>query len=460
MALDLRCSSDTHLHTTLNNDEKNYLAEAYRKVIEWLRLDSAESRMPETIRWMAIQRMQAFLYLYLRRAGLAIFRQSFIDDKAVFRFFRLFIGQSRRLRANPDPSALSADHLDCILGDDTFLQMDNQMINQMTETLLSELFSLPDLKQLMSCPDLSSEAFQSIYPDYSVSERRMEPPSSPSSNASDHPLPEYFRTARQELMARLHPVLKEKSMKMVAKSSIAVLTKADADGDTPLMVACANPAYRYEDLYALLERLKSHPHASAFFTAVNHRRETALYLAAWQRRALMTGYLAETMTSLSIPLDQTYDDKGNSIIHCVAIWGDHYSHVLEYLIRIATSGASGAFDLNATNHRGRTALHEAVLLFRPDCHPQHSVINNIQLLLDYGADAGLPCGVWGNAPLHSTAALCDVSDAQQMALIELLLDYGADPMQRNNVQQLPFDLVPPHRHQAKMLLMTPARRNT
>jgi len=47
-----------------------------------------------------------------------------------------------------------------------------------------------------------------------------------------------------------------------------------------------------------------------------------------------------------------------------------------------------------------------------------------------------------------------------MALIELLLDYGADPMQRNNVQQLPFDLVPPHRHQAKMLLMTPARRNT
>ena len=107
---------------------------------------------------------------------------------------------------------------------------------KMTETLLSELFSLPDLKQLMSCPDLSSEAFQSIYPDYSVSERQMEPPSSPSSNASDHPLPEYFRTARQELKARLHPVLKEKSMKMVAKSSIAVLTKADADGDTSVVI--------------------------------------------------------------------------------------------------------------------------------------------------------------------------------------------------------------------------------
>ena len=164
----------------------------------------------------------------------------------------------------------------------------------------------------------------------------------------------------------------------------------------------------------------------------------------------MAGYLAETMASLSIPLNQTYDDMGNSIIHCVATWGDNYSHVLEYLIRIGTSGTCATFDLNATNHRGflaissfrpsqiirffmaistvkfdgliiwiqsaelifdqkvmtnkeelcwlwiinfflgRTALHEAVLLFRPDCHPQHSVINNIQLLLDYGADVRLP----------------------------------------------------------------------
>ena len=233
--------------------------------------------MPETIRWMAIQRMQAFLYLYLRRAGLAIFRQSFIDDKAVFRFFRLFIGQSKRLKAHPHHSSgasvlstLSADSCDSILSDDIFAQMDNQMIDQvpflsyyrlrshsnwirksftitislfysyficfagieMTETLLNELFSLPDLKQLMSCPELSTEAFQSIYPDYTIYERRMEPPWSPSDSASSDPPPGCFRTARQELMARLHPSLKEKSMKLVAKSSITALTKADPDGDT------------------------------------------------------------------------------------------------------------------------------------------------------------------------------------------------------------------------------------
>lgn len=102
----------------------------------------------------------------------------------------------------------------------------------MTETLLNELFSLPDLKQLMNSPELSTEAFQSIYPAYSIDERRINPSSSPLSDVSSEPLPMYFPTAHQELTARLHPVLKEKSMKIVAKSSIAALTKADADGDT------------------------------------------------------------------------------------------------------------------------------------------------------------------------------------------------------------------------------------
>ena len=41
----------------------------------------------------------------------------------------------------------------------------------------------------------------------------------------------------------------------------------------PLMVACANPAYKNEDLYALLERLKSHPQPAKVFSVVNHRRE-------------------------------------------------------------------------------------------------------------------------------------------------------------------------------------------
>lgn len=39
------------------------------------------------------------------------------------------------------------------------------------------------------------------------------------------------------------------------------------------MVACANPAYKIEDLYALLERLKSHPQPAKVFCAMNNRRE-------------------------------------------------------------------------------------------------------------------------------------------------------------------------------------------
>jgi hypothetical protein len=42
---------------------------------------------------------------------------------------------------------------------------------------------------------------------------------------------------------------------------------------SPLMVACANPAYKIEDLYALLERLKSHPQPAKVFCAMNNRRE-------------------------------------------------------------------------------------------------------------------------------------------------------------------------------------------
>ena len=39
------------------------------------------------------------------------------------------------------------------------------------------------------------------------------------------------------------------------------------------MVACANPAYKVEDLYALMERLKSHAEPTKVFCATNKKRE-------------------------------------------------------------------------------------------------------------------------------------------------------------------------------------------
>ena len=47
----------------------------------------------------------------------------------------------------------------------------------------------------------------------------------------------------------------------------------------PLMVACANATYKYEALYALLERLKNSPNAEKMFTAVNHENKVSIGLS-------------------------------------------------------------------------------------------------------------------------------------------------------------------------------------
>ncbi len=129
-------------------------------------------------------------------------------------------------------------------------------------------------------------------------------------------------------------------------------------------------------------------------------------MAAAENRPLVAGYLAETMASLGIRLNQSYE-KGNTVIHHLAKYGDEYATVLEYLIRIKQPNGCPAFDLDARNHegmtlfeflpdtsnlpvgcKGRSALHEAVLQHR------HNVVDIsykavINLLVKYGANAGL-----------------------------------------------------------------------
>ena len=57
------------------------------------------------------------------------------------------------------------------------------------------------------------------------------------------------------------------------------------------MVACANPAYKIEDLYALLERLKSHPQPAKVFSAMNNRREVLRLFNVDCNRHLFNEYL-------------------------------------------------------------------------------------------------------------------------------------------------------------------------
>ena len=76
-------------------------------------------------------------------------------------------------------------------------------------------------------------------------------------------------------------------------------------------------------------------------------------MAAAENRPLVAGYLAETMASLGIRLNQSYE-KGNTVIHHLAKYGDEYATVLEYLIRIKQPNGCPAFDLDARNHEGMT----------------------------------------------------------------------------------------------------------
>lgn len=313
-----------------------------------------------------------------------------------------------------------------------------------------------------------------------------------SESPSQQPAIKPYPTAHEEMATSMNPLIKEQSMRQVVKSTIEALTLADHDGDTPLMVACANPAYKIEDLYALLERLKNHPQPAKVFCVMNNRRETALFLAASERRPLVAGYLAETMSALRIPLNQTYE-KGNTVIHYLAMWGDDYNEVLRYLVRVRAVDNKLAFDLNARNHTGRSALHETVMLYQANDPIGQGFIKNIQLLLEHGADAGLSDITSGktpvhiaiekrdpfllelllskcpgsanapmyndNRPLHSAATLSEVTDMQQLELVNILLKYGADKALRNKANKLPIELVQQDRDRVKAVLQARSRQN-
>lgn len=130
------------------------------------------------------------------------------------------------------------------------------------------------------------------------------------------------------------------------------------------------------------------------------------------------------MSGLRIPLNQTYQNKSNTLIHEISSWG--YVQVLQYLVRVRTAdGTRPAFDLNASNREGpffcslsvyhaqismelgpnlalfwllcvtghvktgRSALHDAVAHYQEGDPFSSDHIKVIQLLLDHGADAGL-----------------------------------------------------------------------
>jgi ankyrin repeat protein len=87
---------------------------------------------------------------------------------------------------------------------------------------------------------------------------------------------------------------------------------------------------------------------------------------------------------------------------------------------------SGEVDLGVVDDDGRTPLHRAIDAGAEDAG---------RLLVDAGADVNRP-DRWGNTPLwRAVYQVCDTA-----ALVELLLERGADPTVKNNHDVSALDL--------------------
>ena len=96
--------------------------------------------------------------------------------------------------------------------------------------------------------------------------------------------------------------------------------------------------------------------------------------------------------------------------------------------------ASGA-DVHAADKNGVTALHHAVRFRNPVA---------VATLIEHGADVNQACRKSGSTPLHravtSTGAPSTAGkQAEARAIIELLLEAGADPSIRNKSGKTPGD---------------------
>ena len=114
-------------------------------------------------------------------------------------------------------------------------------------------------------------------------------------------------------------------------------------------------------------------------------------------------------------------DDGYIALHYAACVRGHYTEIVELLIK---NGAG----INAQTNEGYTALMQAVA---------GNVPHMALCLLQLGADPDLPDN-FGNSPLHYAAEIA--ADTAEFGLIELLLEWEADPVkaQRTN----PWDAIP------------------
>nr|XP_054367533.1 B-cell lymphoma 3 protein-like [Mirounga angustirostris] len=186
------------------------------------------------------------------------------------------------------------------------------------------------------------------------------------------------------------------SMEHPLSADIAVATRADEDGDTPLHIAVVQG-----NLAAVHQLVSLFQHGGRELDIYNNLRQTPLHLAV-----ITTLPSVVRLLVLAGASPMALDRHGQTAAHLAC---EHRSPTC--LRALLDSAAPGTVDLEARNYDGLTALHVAVNMECPEA---------VLLLLERGADIDAVDIKSGRSPLIHAV------ENNSLSMVQLLLQHGAN----------------------------------
>ncbi|XP_054444428.1 B-cell lymphoma 3 protein isoform X1 [Pteronotus mesoamericanus] len=186
------------------------------------------------------------------------------------------------------------------------------------------------------------------------------------------------------------------SMEHPLSADIAMATRADEDGDTPLHIAVVQG-----NLPAVHRLVSLFQHGGRELDIYNNLRQTPLHLAVITTLPSVVRLLVIAGAS-----PMALDRHGQTAAHLAC---EHRSPTC--LRALLDSAAPGTVDLEARNYDGLTALHVAV---NTECHEA------VLLLLERGADIDAVDIKSGRSPLIHAV------ENNSLSMVQLLLQHGAN----------------------------------
>ncbi|XP_045148616.1 B-cell lymphoma 3 protein [Echinops telfairi] len=192
----------------------------------------------------------------------------------------------------------------------------------------------------------------------------------------------------------LYPIIC--SMEHPLSTDIAMATRADEDGDTPLHIAVVQG-----NLPVINRLVNLFQHGARELDTYNNLRQTPLHLAVITTLPSVVRLLVMAGAS-----PMALDRHGQTAVHLAC---EHRSPTC--LRALLDSAAPGTVDLEARNYDGLTALHVAV---NTECHEA------VLLLLERGADIDAMDIKSGRSPLIHAV------ENNSLSVVQLLLQHGAN----------------------------------